>query len=149
MSAMKTSRRQARELAVQALYAWQLSGADAADAADQMKELEGWSRSDQKLAQALVHGVMARSQELEQLIAPCLTDRSFKELSPVERGILYVGALELASRPETPFKVVINEAVELGKSFGGTDGHRFVNGVLEKLSERLRPAEFTRAKQAV
>ena len=145
----KTPRRQARELALQALYAWQLSGAAVADASDQMKELEGWARADQQLAQALVRGVMSRSHELEEVIAPYLADRSFSELSPVERGILYVGALELASRPETPFKVVINEAVELGKSFGGTDGHRFVNGVLEKLAERLRPAEFARAKQAV
>ena len=145
----KTSRRQARELALQALYAWQLSGAAVADATEQMTQLEGWDRSDQKLAQSLVCGVMARCGELEQLIAPHLSDRSFAELSPVERAIIYVGTLELATRPETPFKVVINEAVELGKAYGGTDGHRFVNGVLEKLSAQLRPAEFARAKQAV
>lgn len=148
-SQTKSARRQARELAVQALYAWQLSGAAAADATDQMKDLEGWERADQKLAQSLVRGVMSRASELEGLIAPHLSDRSFTELSPVERAILYVGVLELATRPETPFKVVINEAVELGKSFGGTDGHRFVNGVLESLSQQLRPAEFARAKQAV
>ena len=100
-------------------------------------------------ARELLAGVIKRSGDLESLIAPCLAGRSFAELSPVERGILYVGTLELAARPETPFKVVINEAIELGKIYGGTDGHRFVNGVLQKLAAQLRPEEFARARQAV
>jgi N utilization substance protein B len=68
-------------------------------------------------------------------------------LSPVERSILYIGALELAAHPETPFKVVLNEAIELGKSFGGAEGHRFVNGVLEKVAAQLRPEEVARARK--
>jgi len=89
--------------------------------------------------------VHARAGELEGLITPHL-DRAFKRLSPVERSILYIGALELAAHPETPFKVVLNEAIELGKSFGGTEGYRFVNGVLEKIAARLRPDEVGRAR---
>src|SRR5687767_15749205 len=77
----------------------------------------------------LLRGVSSRAGELETLITPHL-DRKFARLSPVERAILYIGAYELSAHPNTPFKVVLNEAVELGKSFGGTDGYRFVNGVL-------------------
>jgi N utilization substance protein B len=144
----KTNRRRAREVALQALYAWQLTGGEAGQALEQAKSLDGWERCDAALAEALIRGVLDRSQALEALIAPCLDTRRFSELSPVERGILYIGAFELSTHPETPFKVVINEAIELGKSFGGTDGHRFVNGVLEKLAGSLRPREFARARQS-
>ncbi len=93
-----------------------------------------------------MRGVLERAAELQALIAPCL-DREFGRLSPVERAILYIGAFELQAHPETPFKVVVNEAVELGKSYGGTGGHKFVNGVLEKLAGGLRPDEVGRRKQ--
>ena len=142
----KTSRRRAREIALQALYAWQLAGGEANETLEQAKSLEGWDRCDAALAEALIRGVLERSQALEALITPCLETRSFPELSPVERAILYIGAFELAVHVETPFKVVINEAIELGKSFGGTDGYRFVNGVLEKLAGSLRPQEFAYAR---
>ena len=79
------------------------------------------------------------------MIAPHL-DRQFARLSPIERAILYIGAYELSAHPNTPFKVVLNEAVELGKSFGGTDGYRFVNGVLEKIAQALRPEEVARSR---
>jgi len=92
--------------------------------------------------------VVGRSESLEKSITPFL-DRSLASLSPVERVILLIGAYELSERPETPFKVVLNEAIELGKSFGGTDGHKFVNGVLEKLAVGLRAEEIARARQAV
>jgi len=138
----KTSRRRAREIALQSLYAWQLAGGGTGETVDQAKTLDGWERCDAALAEALIRGVLDRSQALEALITPCLDSRSFSELSPVERAILYIGAFELATHAETPFKVVINEAIELGKSFGGTDGYRFVNGVLERLAGSLRPQEF-------
>ena len=83
--------------------------------------------------------------QLEQRITPAL-DREFGRLSPVERAILCVGAYELAERADTPFKVVINEAIELGKAFGGTGGHKYVNGVLEKLAAELRPQELAVAR---
>ena len=143
----KTSRRRAREIALQSLYAWQLAGGGAGESVEQAKSLEGWERCDAALAEALIRGVLERAQALEALIAPCLDARSFSELSPVERAILYIGAFELSAHMETPFKVVINEAIELGKSFGGTDGYRFVNGVLEKLAGLLRPREFAQARQ--
>lgn len=139
---MKEARRQAREVALQALYAWQLSRGDAIE---QMKVLEGYEGADQNLAEKIVRGVLERSAELQALISPYL-DRAFERLSPVERAILYIGSYELSAQPGTPFKVVLNEAVELGKSFGGTEGHRFVNGVLEKIAAALRPEEFAKSR---
>jgi N utilization substance protein B len=140
---MKSARRQARESALQALYAWQLSGADPLVAAHGLEE---GGRSDRAFVEALVRGVRDRVAELDKLLAPHL-DRGLDRLSPVERSILYIGAFELAAHPETPFKVVLNEAVELGKSYGGTEGHRFVNGVLEKVAAQLRPEEVARARK--
>ena len=139
---MKSARREARESALQALYAWQLSGVDPLEAA---LGLEESVKADRGFVQALVRGVRDRKDELDRLIAPHL-DRDASRLSPVERSILYIGTLELAAHPETPFKVVLNEAIELGKSFGATEGHRFVNGVLEKVAAQLRPAEVARAR---
>jgi transcription antitermination protein NusB len=137
---MRQARRQAREVALQALYAWQLSGADPLEEA---RANEAYEKSE--FLEELVRGVRGRAAELERLIAPHL-DREFVKLSPVERAILYIGAFELAEHPKTPFKVVLNEAVELGKSFGATDGYRFVNGVLEKIAQALRPEEVARSR---
>jgi N utilization substance protein B len=142
---MKTARRQAREIALQALYAWQLSGGDPLA---QARSLEGFEKTDARFVENLLRGVLGRAEELRTLIAPHLS-REFVKLSPVERAILYIGTYELASHPETPFKVVLNEAVELGKSFGATDGYRFVNGALEKIAAALRPEEFARTRTNV
>ena len=133
----------AREVALQALYAWQLSGADPLEEA---RSMEGYERTE--FLEGLLRGVRGRAAELEGLITPHLA-REFARLSPVERAILYIGAYELAHHPETPFKVVLNEAVELGKSFGATDGYRFVNGVLEKIAEALRAEEVERARKRI
>jgi N utilization substance protein B len=140
--ALKASRRRAREIALQALYAWQLAGADAVAEAH---TLDGWERCDQAFAEDLIRGVIRCAAQLEQRISPVL-DREFARLSPVERAILCIGAYELAERADTPFKVVINEAIELGKAFGGTGGHKYVNGVLEKLAAELRPQELAVAR---
>ena len=139
---MKTAKRHAREIALQALYAWQLSGDDPLA---QARSLEGFDNADARFVENLLRGVLGRADELRGMISPHLS-REFAKLSPIERAILYIGAFELASHPETPFKVVLNEAVELGKSFGATDGYRFVNGVLEKLAAALRPEEFARTR---
>ncbi len=138
---MKSARRQARETALQALYAWQLSGCDPLAEA---KSMEGYEESE--FLSGVLGGVRDRAEELKGVIAPHL-DRDFARLSPVERAILYIGAYELARHPKTPFKVVLNEAIELGKSFGGTDGYRFVNGVLEKIAQALRPEEVARSRK--
>ena len=140
-----TARRRAREIALQALYAWKLAGGEVLT---QAKTLEGWVRCDQKFAAQLIAQVVEKSAALEKMIEPHL-DRSLASLSPIERVILLIGAYELAQRAETPFKVVLNEAIELGRSFGGTDGHKFVNGVLEKLAFELRAEEITRVRQAM
>ena len=142
---MKTARRQAREIALQALYAWQLSGTDPLAEA---RSLEGYERTDQRFVEGVLRGVLGRADELRSLIAPH-SSREFPKLSPVERAILYIGTYELVSHPETPFKVILNEAVELGKSFGATDGHRFVNGVLERIAAAARPDEVARHKTNV
>ncbi len=143
--ARTTARRRAREISLQALYAWKLAGGDVLA---QARTLEGWVRCDQEFASELITEVVNKSDSLEKIIAPHL-DRSLASLSPVERVILLIGAYELSERPETPFKVVLNEAIELGRSFGGTDGHKFVNGVLEKLAIELRAEEIARVRQAV
>jgi N utilization substance protein B len=130
----------AREVALQALYAWQLSGGDPLQEA---RANEAYEKS--LFLDDLLRGVSGRAAELEALIAPHL-DRPFARLSPIERAILYIGAYELSAHPNTPFKVVLNEAIELGKSFGGTDGYRFVNGVLEKIAVALRPEEVARSR---
>src|SRR4030095_15694479 len=139
---MKTARRQAREIALQALYAWQLSGEDPLA---QARSLEGFEKTDARFVEGLLRGVIGRADELRGMIAPHLS-REFGKLSPIERAILYIGAYELAAHPETPFKVVLNEAVELGKSFGATDGYRFVNGVLERIAAAIRPDEVAKAR---
>ena len=140
-----TSRRRAREIALQALYAWKLAGGDALAEA---KTLEGWVRCDQKFAAELIEEVVLKNDALEKMITPHL-DRSLASLSPVERVVLLIGAYELSAREETPFKVVLNEAIELGRSFGGTDGHKFINGVMEKLALELRAGEIARLRQAI
>jgi transcription antitermination protein NusB len=137
---MRQARRQAREVALQALYAWQLSGADPLEEA---RSNDAYEKSE--FLDDLVRGVRSRAAELDELIKPHL-DRSLDKLSPVERAILYIGAYELAHHPQTPFKVVLNEAVELGKSFGASEGYRFVNGVLEKIAQALRPEEVARSR---
>ena len=132
-----SARHRSREIALQVLYAWKLGGGEAIEHA---RTLEGWERCDQAFADELIGQVMQQADALEKQITPYL-DRSLASLSPVERVILLIAAYELTARLETPFKVVLNEAIELGKSFGGTDGHKFVNGVLDKLAPGLRPGE--------
>ncbi len=143
--ARTTARRRAREIALQALYAWKLADGDPLAEA---KTLEGWVRCDQKFAVELIGEVVLKNESLERMITPHL-DRSLASLSPVERVVLLIGAHELSAHVETPFKVVLNEAIELGRSFGGTDGHKFINGVMEKLALELRAGEIARQRQAV
>jgi N utilization substance protein B len=137
---MKTARRRAREFALQGLYQWQLAGTDPATIARQLADARGFDKIDAGYFKGLLEGTVAAAPELERAIAPHL-DREFARLSPVERGILLLAGFELAHQPEVPYRAVINEAVELAKEYGGTDGYKFVNGVLDKLAARLRAAE--------
>jgi N utilization substance protein B len=138
---MKTSRRRSREFALQGLYQWQLAGTDATTIARELGEAQGFDKVDAEYFRALLDGAVAAAPALEHEIAPYL-DRGFAQLSPVERGILLLAGYELKHRLEVPYRVVINEAVELAKSYGGTDGHKFVNGVLDKLAAQLRQSEM-------
>ena len=139
----RNARRRAREYALRALYEWQLSGNAVSEIRAGIAEDEDFDKADGRYFRGLVDGVTAASGELEALLAPAL-DRKPAELSPVEHAILLLGAYELRSAPDVPYRVVINEAVELAKSYGGTDGHKYVNGVLDKLAAQLRPAERAR-----
>jgi N utilization substance protein B len=139
---MKSARRRSRELAVQGLYAWQLSKEPAAGLRSQLEDSEDFDKADAQYFDRLLRGTIEQAAEIEREIAPAL-DRKLEQLSPVERAILLLAAFELRNSPEVPYKVVINEAVELAKSFGGTDGHKYVNGVLDRLAKALRPPEAT------
>jgi len=136
-----SQRRRARELVLQALYQRQLSGNAPRAVHDDLAASPGFERADQAYFEELWGGVTADYDALVAQVAPHL-DRKPAELSPIERAILVIGAWELARRAEIPYKVVINEAVELAKSYGATDGHRFVNGVLDKLAAEARAAEI-------
>ena len=139
MSAV-TPRRRARELVLRGLYERQLAGsADAAIAAD-LAASRGHEHADAAYFAEMWRGVTQEYDALLALIAPRL-DRRLVDLAPIERALLVIGAWELRYRSEIPFRVVINEAVELAKSYGGTDGHKFVNGVLDKLAPELRAAQ--------
>jgi len=140
-SGARSSRRRSREFALQALYQWQLAHTDAVALEQQLAESENFDRSDPDYFRLLLSGTIAAAGELEALIQPFL-DRRFSQLSPVERGVLLLGGYELLRQPEVPYRVVINEAVELAKVYGGTDGHKYVNGVLDKLAAQLRGAEM-------
>ncbi|MBK9607436.1 MAG: transcription antitermination factor NusB [Betaproteobacteria bacterium] len=147
---MKTSRsprRRAREFAVQGLYQLLLTGGDPRDVARQMAESEGFGRGDQPMFERLWAGTVAARAELDALLAVYL-DRAPAALSPIEHAILLLGAYELQAMIETPYRVVINEAVELAKVYGGTDGHKYVNGVLDKLAAQLRRPEIEAARLA-
>ena len=137
---MKSSRHRSREFAVQGLYEWLVSGNPPDTIFDRMQGAKGFDRIDPAHFRMLLEGAIGRAGELEAAFSPML-DRPVRALSPVERAVLLLGAFELGHCPDVPYRVVINEGVELAKTFGGTDGHKFVNGVLDKLAPKLRPQE--------
>lgn len=143
----RSARRCAREAALQGLYQWLVGGQDIASIEGHLMEHDEFadieSRTDMAHYREVLHGCIEQADTLRAGFAPFL-DRPVHELSPIEHGILLIGAYELQHRAEIPYRVVINEAVELAKGFGGTDGFRYVNGVLDKLAQQLRPAESGR-----
>lgn len=136
----KSARRRSRELAVQGLYQWLLSREQGGAIEAHLADSPEYPRADLEHFKGLLYGIMRDIDVLHEAIGPAL-DRRVDELSPVEHATLLVGAYELARHPEIPYRVVINEAVELAKTFGGTDGFKYVNGVLDRVAVRLRPAE--------
>jgi N utilization substance protein B len=142
---MKKNRRKARELAVQGLYQRQLTGDPVETIEAQLREHEEFDKIDGEHFSAILHGAIRDVANLESKLQPCL-DRPMEELSPVERAVLLVATYEFVHHLEIPYRVVINEAIELAKCFGGTDGYKYVNGVLDKLAASERAVEVNAAK---
>ena len=152
-SAGQQARRASRELTVQGLYQWHMTGKSAAaieaefrsqPVDEDLENHEDWAKvmqiADLALFHELLHNVIRFRDELDASIAPLL-DRRLEDLDPIELAILRLGTYELGRRLEVPYRAAINEGVELAKSFGATDGHKYVNSILDKLAARLRSAE--------
>jgi N utilization substance protein B len=143
-TAPKSARRKARELALQGIYEYLLNGADVGVILAFARERQPTIKMDDAHFEALVTGAAREQAALDAELAPCL-DRPVAELSPIEHAALLIGTYELQRCPDIPYKVVINEAVELTQTFGGTDGFKYVNAVLDRLARRLRAAEVDAA----
>jgi transcription antitermination protein NusB len=130
----------ARKLALQALYRWQLNACPWQDLVQEFGEAEDMPRADAEYFRTLVEGVWRASDELDARLAS-FADREPRRLDPIERAALLIGLYELTARPDVPYRVVINEAVTLARRFGATDGHKFVNAVLDRAARELRPDE--------
>lgn len=137
----KSARTRAREFALQALYQHLVGRNEASDIDAFTRDLSGFHKADSAHYDALLHGCIAQSSELDALITPKL-DRTLAEISPIERGVLWIGTYEFQHCVDVPWRVVLNECIELAKQFGGTDGHKYVNGVLNQLAQTLRGHEM-------
>ena len=136
----KPARSRAREFALQALYQ-HLVGRQDAETIDQFtRGLSGFHKADSAHYDALLHGCIKEAAELDALIVPLL-DRKLEEISPIEHAVMWIGAWEFQHAPDVPWRVVLNECIELAKEFGGTDGHKYVNAVLNGLAPQLRATE--------
>ena len=136
----RSARRRSREFALQGLYQWLLSAEAVAEVEAHILEQEGFDTCDRAHFDALLHGTIEQAVALDAALARHV-DRKTSQLSPVEHAALMIGCYELMHCMDIPYRVAINEAVELAKSFGGTDGHKYVNGVLDKCAADLRPNE--------
>ncbi|HET6907104.1 MAG TPA: transcription antitermination factor NusB, partial [Rhodanobacteraceae bacterium] len=134
------ARSRARRRALQAIYAWQMSGSGVRSVIEQFRHEQDMQVADLEYFEDLVRGVDAHRAELDAALAPLL-DRDIEQVDPIERAALRLGAYELKHRPDVPYRVVLNEAVELAKRFGAEHGHTYVNGVLDKLAREWRGAE--------
>lgn len=143
----KSARRRAREFVVQGLYQWRVGGADEASIEAFAPEMEGFAKADREFFVGTLRGVIGQSEKLIEHVSAHI-DRPFRELSPIEACVMMLGSFEMLNHPETPYRVIINEAIELTKSFGGTDGHKYVNGVLDKVAAVIRPDEVAAKKKA-
>ena len=139
-AADKSGRTRAREFALQALYQHLVGRNEPADIDLFTRDLSGFHKCDSAHYDALLHGCIAQGADLDKALLPML-DRPMAEVSPIEHGVLWIGAYELKHCLDVPLRVVINECIELAKAFGGTDGHKYVNGVLHKLGQQWREAE--------
>lgn len=134
------ARKRSRRLAVQALYQWQLADAALRDIEAQFLEEQDFRLADVDYFRELIHQVPARLDVIDAALAPCM-ERTMEEVDPVERAILRIAGYELQERLEIPFRVVLNEAVALAKTFGASESHKYVNAVLDKAARQLRSVE--------
>ena len=144
--APKSARRRSRELAMQGLYRWLLAGGELAAVVADIREMDGFDKCDREHFDTLLQGGIDDAAALDAVLARHV-DRKTTLLSPVEHAVLMIGVFELMNCPAIPYRVAINEAVELAKTFGGTDGHKYVNGVLDKCATELRPGEARSARR--
>lgn len=142
---LAAQRRKARHYGLQALYQWTLSGASPSDIEAEFRVDNDFQHTDGEYFNALLCGVIADVEALELVLEPAL-DRGLDDLDPIERNLLRLGTFELRDRIDVPYKVVISEAVALAKKFGATDSHRYINGVLDKISRELRTVERAQDK---
>ena len=136
----KPARSRAREFALQALYQYLVGGNDAESIDTFTRDLSGFHKADSVHYDALLHGCVDEAGDLDALIAPLL-DRKLDEISPIEHAVMWIGTWEFMHASDVPWRVVLNECIELAKEFGGTDGHKYVNAVLNGLAPKLRAAE--------
>ena len=141
-SSTKSPRSRARVFALQGLYQFLVGGNDVDSVDAFTRDLQGFAKADSAHYDALLHGCVELAEDLDALIVPLL-DRKLAEISPVEHGCMWIGAYELLRCPDIPWRVVLNESIELTKDFGGTDGHKYVNAVLNGLAPKLRAAEVS------
>jgi N utilization substance protein B len=139
-AAARSARSRAREFALQALYQRLVGRNEAEDIDAFTRDLSGFNKADAAHFDALLHGCIDQAGAADALIVPLL-DRKLGQISPVEHSILWIGVYEFQHCLDVPWRVVINECIELAKAFGGTDGHKYVNAVLNELAPRLRSAE--------
>ncbi len=137
------ARHAARRCAVQALYQWQLTALPPQEIVAQFHEDKALRRAAPEYFEALLQGVIAQVQELDEMLAGLL-DRPVRDVTPVELAVLRIGAWELLYQPELPYRVVLNEAILLARSFGASQSYKYVNGVLDNLAQRVRDKEHTK-----
>lgn len=142
------ARRKAREFVIQALYQWQITGLVASEVLLQFLTFDGIKQADQPYFKHLFEGITEQVLVLDQTLLPFL-DRPLKEVSPIEMAILRLGGFELLHCPELPYRVVLNEAIELSKIYGGTESYKFTNGVLDKLAKQLRSIEMAAGNKEI
>jgi len=145
-TSLTSQRRNARSYALQALYSWSLAGQPLNELEAQFRVDNDMRDTDVRLFSELLQNIAASKTELDALFTDFL-DRQLEEIDPVELNVLRIGAYELSKRIEVPYRVAINESVELAKKFGATDSHRYVNGVLDKLAQRVRMTEIRAARE--
>ncbi|WP_051085446.1 transcription antitermination factor NusB [Hahella ganghwensis] len=142
---MADKRRRARRLVLQALYQWQMASSSASQVEAEFIIDNDMEKVDREFFSALLRGIISEVKALDEVLAPCL-DRKVEDLDPIELSVIRMGAYELKNRIDVPYRVAINEAVELTKKFGGTDGHKFVNSVLDKLAPKFRQVEINASR---